>query len=195
MADIKIILASKSPRRHALIEELGFPFEIRTKEVEEIYPESLELYSVPEFLADLKAGPLVDTLGTAELLLTSDTIVIHNGKILGKPKGKEDAKNMLRLLSGNMHEVVTGVCLQNRNKKISFSVKTNVHFMDLSKEEIEYYIDNFKPFDKAGSYGIQEWIGFIGVEKIEGCYYNVMGLPVGAVYKAIKNEFGHNQII
>lgn len=189
MADIKIILASKSPRRHALIEELGFPFEIRIKEVEEIYPKNLDIYEVPAYLAELKAAPLVADLRPSEILLTSDTIVILNKKILGKPTEAEDAINMLQQLSGKMHEVVTGVCLQNRIKKHSFSVKTNVVFNELTQSEIHYYVRNFKPFDKAGSYGIQEWLGFVGVKKIDGCFYNVMGLPTSAIYTAINKEF------
>jgi septum formation protein len=189
MADIKIILASKSPRRQALIKALGFPFEIRTKEVEEIYPESLNVFSVPVYLAEFKAAPFVAALGPSEILLTSDTIVILNGKILGKPKGEEDAINMLKKLSGKIHEVLTGVCLRNSHKTYSFSVKTNVEFKELTNDEIEYYVHKFKPFDKAGSYGIQEWLGFIGVKNIDGCFYNVMGLPTNAIYTAIKKEF------
>lgn len=190
MVDIKIILASKSPRRQALVKELGLPFEIRIKEVEEIYPEELELHSVPEFLANLKAKPLLETLKNGEVLLTSDTIVIHNEKILGKPKDTADAIDMLSKLSNSMHEVVTGVCLNSTTKSFSFATLTKVYFSELSPDEIKYYVENFKPFDKAGSYGIQEWIGYIGVKNIDGCYYNVMGLPIHDLYAALKKEFG-----
>lgn len=193
MEDIKIVLASKSPRRQALIKELGIPFEIRTKEVDEVYPESLNIYSVPEYLAELKAEPITNSLGSSEILLTSDTVVIFNGEILGKPKDQVDAINMLSVLSGAMHEVVTGVSLRNNNKTHTFSVKTKVLFKELTRSEIEYYVQEFKPFDKAGSYGIQEWLGLIGVKQIEGCFYNVMGLPTNAIYTAIKKEFGQNE--
>lgn len=193
MEDIKIVLASKSPRRQALIKELGIPFEIRTKEVDEVYPESLNIYSVPEYLAKLKAEPITNSLGSSEILLTSDTVVIFNGEILGKPKDQVDAINMLSVLSGAMHEVVTGVSLRSNNKTHTFSVKTKVLFKELTRSEIEYYVQEFKPFDKAGSYGIQEWLGLIGVKQIEGCFYNVMGLPTNAIYTAIKKEFGQNE--
>lgn len=193
MEDIKIVLASKSPRRQALIKELGIPFEIRTKEVDELYPESLNIYSVPEYLAELKAEPITNSLGSSEILLTSDTVVIFNGEILGKPKDQVDAINMLSALSGAMHEVVTGVSLRSNNKTHTFSVKTKVLFKELTRSEIEYYVQEFKPFDKAGSYGIQEWLGLIGVKQIEGCFYNVMGLPTNAIYTAIKKEFGQNE--
>lgn len=189
MPDIKIILASKSPRRQALIGELGFPVEIRIKEVEEIYPDSLDLHAVPEYLAKLKAEPFKNDLVAGEVLLTSDTVVVHEGRILGKPKNEKDAFEMLRSLSGKMHEVVTGVCLMSIQKEQVFSTLTNVYFSDLSDAEIQHYLEQFKPMDKAGSYGIQEWIGYIGVERIEGCYYNVMGLPLHDVYAALKKDF------
>ncbi len=189
MAKIKLILASKSPRRQSLIESLGFPFEVRIKEVDEVYPSEMETDKVPVFLAELKAEPLVDQLQQNEVLITSDTVVINNDKILGKPKDYNDAFQMLQSLSGKSHKVVTGVCIQSLNDKISFAETTIVHFATLSKNEIEFYIENYKPFDKAGSYGIQEWIGAIAVHKIEGCYYNVMGLPVHKVYKTLQERF------
>ena len=189
MAKIKLILASKSPRRQSLIESLGFPFEVRIKEVDEVYPSEMETDKVPVFLAELKAEPLVDQLQQNEVLITSDTVVINNDKILGKPKDYNDAFQMLQSLSGKSHKVVTGVCIQSLNDKISFAETTIVHFAALTKNEIEFYIENYKPFDKAGSYGIQEWIGAIAVHKIEGCYYNVMGLPVHKVYKTLQERF------
>lgn len=189
MSNIQLILGSKSPRRQALIQELGFPVEIRTKEVEEIYPESLVPTDVPEYLAKLKAAPLVDQLLEHEVLVTSDTIVILNNEVLGKPKDANDAKEMLSRLSGNTHTVITGVCLTSNEKQLSFSSHTKVFFSELSSEEIDHYIEKHQPFDKAGSYGIQEWIGYIGVSKIEGCYYNVMGLPLHDLYASLKDNF------
>lgn len=185
MDEFKIVLGSKSPRRQELIKELGFPFEIRTKEIEENFPSSLDSTEVAPYLAKLKAQPLIETLTVNELLLTSDTVVVHNNKVLGKPKNSEEAFNMLKNLSNNVHEVITGVHLESITMNKTFATTTKVHFSELSDEQIHFYINNYQPFDKAGSYGIQEWIGMIGVEKIEGCYYNVMGLPVHDVYKAI----------
>jgi len=189
MDKIKLILASKSPRRQSLIESLGFPFEVRLKEVDEVYPVELAPENVPVFLAELKAQPLIDQLIDGEVLITSDTVVINERKILGKPKDYKDAFQMLQSLSGKSHKVVTGVCMQSNSTKISFAETTIVHFSVLTEAEINYYIENFEPFDKAGSYGIQEWIGAIAVHKIEGCYYNVMGLPVHKVYKTLKESF------
>jgi len=189
MDKIKLILASKSPRRQALIESLGFPFEVRIKEVDEVYPTELASENVPVFLAELKAQPLINQLKVGEVLITSDTVVINDGVILGKPKDNADAFNMLQSLSGKSHKVVTGVCIQSKSTKVSFSETTIVHFSVLTETEINYYINNYKPFDKAGSYGIQEWIGAIAVHKIEGCYYNVMGLPVHKVYETLKEKF------
>lgn len=189
MDNIKLILASKSPRRQSLIEEMGFPFEIRIKDVEEIYPADLESEKVPVFLAELKSAPLFETLKQGEILITSDTVVINNGKILGKPKDKNEAFVMLKSLSGNSHKVVTGVSMRSLDKVISFAETTIVHFSELTDTEINYYIDKYQPFDKAGAYGIQEWIGAIAISKIEGCYYNVMGLPVHKVYRSLQDNF------
>lgn len=189
MDKLKLILASKSPRRQSLIESLGFPFEVRLKEVEEIYPSDITADAVPIYLSELKAQPLLDDLLEGEVLITSDTVVINDGLILGKPKDAQDAFQMLSSLSGKSHKVVTGVCLQSKTKKISFAETTIVHFSPLSSTEINYYIEQYQPFDKAGSYGIQEWIGAIAIHKIEGCYYNVMGLPVHRVYKTLHASF------
>ncbi|MEJ6775993.1 MAG: Maf family nucleotide pyrophosphatase [Crocinitomicaceae bacterium] len=189
MDNIKIVLASKSPRRQYLIKELGFNFEIRTKEVAEIYPSELNPYKVPEFLAALKSGPIAPTLANNEVLLTSDTIVLLEGNILGKPNNEQEAIEMIKALSGKSHEVITGVQLKSLDKTISFSSITKVFFSDLTEDDISFYVKNYKPMDKAGSYGIQEWIGYIGVSKIEGCYYNVMGLPIHDVYKSLKQNF------
>ncbi|MDC3252861.1 Maf family nucleotide pyrophosphatase [Crocinitomicaceae bacterium] len=189
MHDIKLVLGSKSPRRQSLIKELGFNFEIRTKETEEIYPKSLDINQVPEYLAKLKAEALIDSLNEGEILLTSDTVVIYNERLLGKPKDAKEAFEMLQTLKNSSHKVITGVNLISLQKSYSFSTQTEVFFSDIDTLDINTYIDNHKPFDKAGSYGIQEWLGYIGVEKIEGCYYNVMGLPLHDVYKALKLEF------
>lgn len=186
---MKIILGSKSPRRQQLIHELGFEVEVRIKEFDEIYPDDLEIFKVPEFLAKLKSEPLTPSLQPGELLVTSDTVVLFDYKILGKPKDEEDAFQMIRELSENKHTVVSGVCLTTKEKQISFSTETDVFFSELTDEEIRYYIERFKPFDKAGSYGIQEWIGYIGIDHIHGCYYNVMGLPLHDLYQTIKKEF------
>lgn len=183
MVDKKIILASKSPRRKELLEGLEIPFEIRTKEVEEIYPNDLAPLKVAPFLAELKVQPLISSLKEGEILLTSDTVVVWNNEILGKPKDENDAKEMLLKLSGTIHEVITAVHMRSLKKSVTFSNSTKVHFTEITEKEILHYIEKYKPFDKAGSYGIQEWIGFIGIKKIEGCYFSVMGLPVHDVYQ------------
>ena len=190
MDNKKIILASKSPRRQELIKELNFDFEIRTNEdVEEIYPNELDPYKVPEYLAASKANPIISSLSENEILLTSDTIVLFQNEILGKPKSKKEGIKMLKKLSGKTHEVITGVQLKDLNKTISFSSITKVFFKHLTDKEISFYIEKHKPLDKAGSYAIQEWIGYVGVSRIEGCYYNVMGLPLYEIYKQIKKHF------
>lgn len=189
MSNFKLVLGSKSPRRQSLIQELGFPVEIRIKEVEEIYPDDLSSEKVPEFLAKLKAAPLRDSLSDDEILVTSDTIVLLDGEVIGKPKNADGAKQMLARLSGNAHTVISGVCLTSNKKQYAFSSHTKVFFDVLSSDEINHYVDTFQPMDKAGSYGIQEWIGYIGVSKIEGCYYNVMGLPLHDLYRELKDKF------
>ena len=180
-----IILASKSPRRQNLLKELGFNFEIITKEIAEIYPPELQKEKVAVFLSELKASAFKQGLKPNDLILTSDTIVCLGDEIIGKPTDREDAIKMLGKLSGNKHEVITAVTLLSKEKQHTFYDVTEVYFKELSAQEIEYYIDNYKPFDKAGSYGIQEWIGYIGIEKISGSYFNVMGLPVKRVYDEI----------
>jgi septum formation protein len=183
----KIILASKSPRRQNLIKELGFEFEIRTKDIEEIYPDNLKKEQVAIYLSELKAAAFEKELKSDELIITSDTIVCLGDRIIGKPKDKQDSINMLSDLSGNMHEVITAVTLMTRNKKVTFYDVTEVYFKALSTDEIDYYVNNYEPYDKAGSYGVQEWMGYIGIEKINGSYYNVMGLPVKKLYEALEN--------
>ncbi len=182
-----IILASGSPRRQQFFLDLNIKFEIRLKEIEEVYPINLAAAEIPRFLAELKANAFKDELLDNDLLITSDTIVWLDNKALGKPKDYDDAFAMLRALSGNMHEVITSVCfMSTRNIEIITEI-TKVYFNTLNDEEIEFYINTFEPYDKAGGYGIQDWIGLIAVNKIEGSYANVMGLPVDKVYKYLKN--------
>lgn len=181
----KLILASKSPRRQQLLSELGFDFEIRTKDVEEDYPPHLQRENVALFLSQLKANAFKNELKEKELIITSDTIVCLDNQIIGKPTSRANAIEMLTALSGRMHDVITAVTLTSSQKQTSFFVCTTVFFKSLSVDEITYYIDNYEPYDKAGSYGIQEWIGFIGIEKIVGSYFNVMGLPLKELYDAL----------
>lgn len=178
----KVILASGSPRRRQFMKDLNIDFEIRLNEVEEIYPESLQGCEITDFLAELKGNALTDTLEDKEILITSDTIVWHNHEALGKPKDYEDAFNMLSSLSGKTHEVISSVCLKSKEKSVTFNETTRVTFHEITAEEIKHYLDNYKPFDKAGAYGIQEWIGLIAIAKLEGSYNNVVGMPVNKVY-------------
>jgi septum formation protein len=178
----RLILASGSPRRQQFFRDLDLDFEIRLKEIEEIYPKELQREEITNYLALLKADAFDGELQENEILITSDTIVWHNNKALGKPKNTEDAFEMLQSLSNSTHEVITSVCFKNKyESKVLYEV-TKVSFSNLSNKAIRYYIDKYKPFDKAGAYGIQEWIGFVGVSKIEGSYANVMGLPTDKVY-------------
>jgi septum formation protein len=183
----KLILASGSPRRQQFFKDLELDFEIRLKEVEEIYPPNLKREEITNFLAELKAAAFEGDLQENEILITSDTIVWHNNKALGKPTDKQDAVVILKSLSNATHEVITSVCFKTNSKTHLLYEVTKVTFNELSDEAINYYIDNYKPFDKAGAYGIQEWIGFIGVSKIEGSYANVMGMPVDKVYDYLSN--------
>jgi septum formation protein len=181
-----IILASKSPRRQELLKGLGLNFEVRTKDIEETYSADLRAEDVPVFLSEKKANEFLHELKSGEIIITSDTIVIHQGKILEKPRSKEEAHEMLRRLADSEHIVVTGVCIQSLEKKVVFSDLTLVEFSALTDDEIDFYIENYKPFDKAGSYGAQDWIGFVAIKKLTGSYFNVMGLPVHRVYAELK---------
>jgi len=180
-----LILASQSPRRSFFLKELNLDFEIRIKEIEESYPKHLQGKEISEYLAKLKASVFINDLSTKDILITADTIVWLDGKALGKPKNKIEAFAMLSSLSESQHEVISSVALTTTKKQIIISDITEVIFNKLSPEEINFYIDTFKPFDKAGSYGIQEWIGYIGIKKINGSYFNVMGFPVQKFYKAL----------
>jgi septum formation protein len=181
-----IILASASPRRQELLQQLGVDFKIHIRTVDEQYPEGLDVDEIASFLSNHKADAFeADYFADNTLLIAADTIVCLEGKVLGKPAGQKEAIDYLQQLSGKMHRVITGVSMRGKDKRISFSVNTDVYFKNLSKQEIEYYVDNYKPFDKAGAYGIQEWIGMVGIEKIEGSFYNVMGLPVQRLYEEL----------
>jgi len=182
----QLILGSKSPRRQELLKGLGFEYEIRTLDTDESYPDTLKPQQIASFLAEIKAKALLDTLKPNELLLTSDTVVVTKDEVLGKPTNKEDAKKMITSLSGTSHQVITGVHLQTLSTSFTFDVTTEVTFLPLENWEIDYYVAKFKPFDKAGSYGIQEWIGYVGIEKMHGSYYNVMGLPTAELWKVMK---------
>lgn len=177
-----IILASGSPRRQQFFKDLDLDFEIRLKEVEEIFPETLKAEEITNYLSILKANAFEGELQDNDLLITSDTIVWHKNCPLGKPKDTQEAFEILKSLSNNTHEVITSVCFKTKNKTEVISETTKVTFNALSDEAIQYYLDNYQPFDKAGAYGIQEWIGFIGVSKIEGSYTNVMGMPTDKVF-------------
>lgn len=176
-----IILASQSPRRQQLLAAMGIQFIVQQADIDETPPANCNAYEVPQLLAQKKAEKIASTQKDA-IIIAADTVVIINNSILNKPKDREEAKKMLHLLSGSMHEVVTGVCVYKQEEISVFSVITKVYFKALSEAVIDHYIDTYKPFDKAGAYGIQDWIGIIGIEKIEGDYYNVMGLPTAKLY-------------
>jgi septum formation protein len=182
-----LILGSKSPRRNELMKGLGLPFSVKTKEVDEDFPKEMDTLLVAQYLAQKKAQAFQQDLGERDLIITADTIVIINGEILNKPKNQEEALVMLQQLSGNIHQVITGVCLMDINKRVGFDDRTEVHFKNLEKEELVDYIEKFKPYDKAGAYGVQEWIGYVAVYKMVGSFYNVMGLPVHRIYEELKH--------
>lgn len=184
----KVILASKSPRRHELFKNLRIPFNtVVIGGIDESYPIDMNPDEVPEYLSKKKSDAYLKHFQDNELVVTADTLVIIDSKILGKPKNELEAKEMLELLSDNEHKVITGVSISTKNRRITFSDLTTVKFSAITKEEIEYYVGNFRPLDKAGSYGIQEWIGLIGVESINGSYFNVMGLPIHRLYQELKH--------
>ena len=182
----EIILASQSPRRQQLLSDLGLQFTVQLMNVDEEFPPELGMNEVPVYLAELKATAFLSHLKANQLVITADTIVWLDGQVLNKPTDYEDGFRMLRNLSGKKHQVITGVCLLSTQKKISFSASTDVWFTQLSDEEIHYYLETFRPYDKAGAYGIQEWIGYIGIHRIDGSFYNVMGLPIQSLYEHLK---------
>ena len=187
MITYKIILASNSPRRKELLAGIDIPFEVRVIDgIDESYPDTLPTKDIAEYISKKKSAAYRQTMTSDELVITADTIVVLGLQVMGKPKDANEACSMLRQLSGQTHQVITGVTLTTTERQISFSVETDVTFKVLSDEEIEYYVSHYRPFDKAGAYGIQEWIGHIGVTGMSGSYFNVMGLPVQRIYEALK---------
>lgn len=182
----KLVLASKSPRRNELLKGLGVAFAVRTKDTEESFPDDMDPFEVAGFLSKKKAAAFFDELAVDEILITADTVVILDGKILNKPVDKREAFEMIASLSGKVHHVVTGITIGSASNHVTLQDSVKVYFKTLTKEEIGYYIEKFQPFDKAGAYGIQEWIGYIAVNSIEGSFYTVMGLPVHLIYQELK---------
>ena len=183
----KVVLASNSPRRKELLSGLGIQYEVKTlPDIDESFPEGLDGVEIPAYIARAKADAYRALMQSDELIITADTIVWLEGEVMGKPSDAEDARRMLRALSGQTHQVITGVCLTTAETQKVFSTVTDVTFCCLSEEEITYYVEHYQPMDKAGSYGIQEWIGFVGVESISGSYFNVMGLPIQRLYTELK---------
>ena len=180
------ILGSNSPRRKEILKDIGLKFSVFPSNIEENFNKNIKLENIGAFLAEKKANAIKNELKENDILITADTTVIHNNELLSKPENTLQAKEILNKLSGKSHKVITGVCLTSKNRKYKFSCKTIVTFNDLEKIEIEFYINKFKPFDKAGSYGIQEWIGLIGIKKIEGSYTNIVGLPASMLYTELK---------
>ncbi len=184
----KLILASNSPRRQELLRGIGIDFITFVRDnIDESFSADIPTDKVAEFLAKKKADSYQDIIDENTVIITADTVVIYENEILNKPADKTDARRMLQLLSGKKHEVITGVCIKSKEKEMQFSATSVVYFDTLTNDEIEYYINTYKPYDKAGAYGIQEWIGYIGITKIEGSYFNVMGLPIHLIYKALKS--------
>ena len=187
----KIILSSNSPRRRELLAGLDIPFEVKVLEgIDESYPENLPVEEIPQYIAKEKADAY--QVADDEIVLTADTVVVLGSEILGKPVDDADARRMLRELSGKTHRVITGVCLTSTERQSLFAVVSEVTFKSLSDDEIDYYVTHYHPLDKAGAYGIQEWIGYVGVTSLKGSYFNVMGLPVQRIYEELRNEFGIN---
>jgi septum formation protein len=184
---LKIILGSQSPRREELLRGLDVDFEIRVANIEEDFPSNLPIPEIAEYIANKKLAALKKSSHPNELIICSDTIVVLNNEILGKPSNRNEAEEMLNKLSGKEHTVISGVAMGDSNKHVAFSDETKVTFKPLSQNEIDYYLDNYEPYDKAGSYGVQEWIGMMGITKMEGSYFTVMGLPVHLVYGELKN--------
>jgi septum formation protein len=183
----KVILASNSPRRKELLGGLGIDFEVRTlSDIDESYPNALRGEDIPMFISGKKAEAYKQGMADDEMIITADTIVYDNGQVLGKPKNRGEAVQMLKGLSGHAHEVITGVSIVTKKKTVQFASTSKVTFAALTDEEIVYYVDTYKPYDKAGAYGIQEWIGYVAVTRIEGSYFNVMGLPIQKLYSELK---------
>lgn len=187
LSKYNVVLASNSPRRKELLGGLGIDFTVRTLQgIDESYPSDLKDEDIPKYISGQKAKAYKASMADDELIITADTIVYVDGEVLGKPVDVEDARRMFHLMSGRKHEVITGVSIVTKEKTVQFATTTYVTFAQLTDEEIDYYIENYKPFDKAGAYGIQEWIGYIGITGIEGSYFNVVGLPVQRLYTELK---------
>lgn len=186
LKDNKLVLASKSPRRNELLKGLGVDFTVRSKDTDESFPMDMDPFEVAGYLSKKKADAFVPELADQEIILTADTVVILDGQILNKPADEKEAYEMIAALSGKVHHVVTGITIGKSSHLVTKQDVVKVHFKELSKDEIVYYIKNFQPFDKAGAYGIQEWIGYVAVDRIEGSFYTVMGLPVHLVYEELK---------
>jgi len=194
--DCRLLLGSKSPRRRELLGQLGLPCRLVDIDVEETVDHGVEAYRVAEVLSRKKAEGYSEPLDADEVLVTADTVVVHEEVVLGKPHSRDEALDMLRSLSGRVHQVYTGVTLRGSESTVSFTERSDVAFRKLREEEMEHYVDVYKPFDKAGAYGIQEWIGMVGIERIEGCFYNVMGLPVARLYKELERLVnGHGALV
>lgn len=182
-----VVLASGSPRRQTLLNDLGIDFRVEQRPVDESFPPGMDENEIAIYLSRLKADAFDgDFFASDTMLITADTIVCLQGEVLGKPSGRQEACDMLRRLSGKKHQVITGMLIRTQGREVNFSVTTDVYFKELEDDEIEYYVDTFRPYDKAGAYGIQEWIGYAGIEKIEGSFYNVMGLPVHRLYEELR---------
>ncbi|MBD5388346.1 septum formation protein Maf [bacterium] len=191
----RLVLGSSSPRRKDLLSSLGFEFEVMSKEVEENYPLSIPRESVPEYLAHLKSMAFTDEeLPENYLLITADTMVLLENKPFHKPKDRDQAIRTLYSLSGQTHKVITGLSIRSKEKQYTFSVESKVTFRVFTLEEIEYYVDTYKPYDKAGAYGIQEWIGYVGIESVEGSFYNVMGLPTQRLYRVLSEIYNKTEL-
>lgn len=187
LSEYEVILGSQSPRRQNLLKGLDLDFKIEPINADESFDPDMKHEEVPEYLAAKKASQYPGNLNEKQILITADTVVILNGEILNKPVSKAESFEMLKALSANEHKVVTGVCIRSGNRSLCFKDETLVQFHELEDQEIQYYIDSYQPFDKAGSYGIQEWIGYIAIDSMKGCFYNVMGLPLPKLYRALKN--------
>ena len=193
---LHLILASNSPRRRELLAGLGLDFEVRViKDIDETYPLDLSVEQIPVYISSQKAKAYQESIRDDELVITADTVVIVGKNVLGKPHNREEACDMLRMISGRTHQVITGVCLTSNKIHRSLSVSTDVTFKSLAEQEIEYYVDQYKPYDKAGAYGIQEWIGYIGVTSLHGSYFNVMGLPVQRIWQELLDIYGMEALI
>ncbi|NLR63683.1 septum formation protein Maf [Chitinophaga varians] len=183
-----VVLASQSPRRKQLLEQAGIPFEVRVVETAETYPPGLEIEQIPVHIAQQKAAAVMTLCKPEEIIIAADTVVVLDDTIIGKPKDRDDAIRILTALSGREHRVITGVVIRRNGTEKAFSQTTTVHFKPLTTEQVTYYVDNFKPYDKAGAYAIQEWIGAVGIDSIHGCFYNVMGLPVSKVAEVLASQ-------